>query len=357
MSYCFQDYWVSAFTYKKLLQTFGAGPDLMSSGPQPLTTQGNYWHVSGTIDGGTATVLPLFTFNTKGTTAAGSGAYRIDVENGPGTVLYTRFFDPIDVHDWTTGPRHEGLAFTELVPVTGGAARIVVRGPGNAALATVPLGGATPTANITFPTAGLTLNGPQTITWTVNDADGGSHWYLVDYSADGGATWQPLTTDVDETSLRVDFNELPGSAGNARVRVSVTDGANTSTSTSGLFTVGKKPPAANIVSPATGLTFEKGQLVWLQGTALDPEQGYLPSGSLAWSSNLDGALGAGDELHVTDLSLGTHTITLTATDADSNQSSDTITVTIADHDGDNDGFGANDATPGRSDERGGGTEG
>jgi len=47
----------------------------------------------------------------------------------------------------------------------------------------------------------------------------------------------------------------------------------------------------------------------LQAYAVDLEEGMLVSGSLSWTSDLDGALGAGGAREVT-LSEGTHTITL-----------------------------------------------
>ena len=55
------------------------------------------------------------------------------------------------------------------------------------------------------------------------------------------------------------------------------------------------------------------RLCFVRGSA---ERLLLGDALLVWTSNLDGALGTGDELIVADLSPGVHTVTVTATDAD-----------------------------------------
>ncbi len=54
------------------------------------------------------------------------------------------------------------------------------------------------------------------------------------------------------------------------------------------------------------------------------------SGSIVWSSDLDGDLGSGASIDVSSLSVGTHLITATATDGDSQTGTATLTVTIVD---------------------------
>jgi hypothetical protein len=58
-----------------------------------------------------------------------------------------------------------------------------------------------------------------------------------------------------------------------------------------------------------GARFKVGEQIKLQGYAVDLEEGTVAPDSLSWSSDLDGALGAGGLREVT-LSQGTHTITL-----------------------------------------------
>ena len=66
----------------------------------------------------------------------------------------------------------------------------------------------------------------------------------------------------------------------------------------------------------------------LEGDGFDFEDGSLPEGSLAWSSDLDGPLGAGRMLERTDLSGGRHTITLDVSDGLGKHASASITLNI-----------------------------
>jgi hypothetical protein len=91
---------------------------------------------------------------------------------------------------------------------------------------------------------------------------------------------------------------------------------------------GNTAPTATITAPATASSFDEGETIGFTGTGTDTEDGALSGASLAWSSDLDGALGTGTSLNVSTLSVGTHTITLTVTDSGSLTDTDTITVTV-----------------------------
>ena len=65
----------------------------------------------------------------------------------------------------------------------------------------------------------------------------------------------------------------------------------------------------------------------MTGTACDAEDGDL-TGSLAWSSNLDGALGTGESVSTSTLAAGVHTITASVTDSGDLTGSDGVTITV-----------------------------
>lgn len=88
------------------------------------------------------------------------------------------------------------------------------------------------------------------------------------------------------------------------------------------------PPIVAITSPANGSTRSFETPVHLAATASDPEDGVLGA-SIAWTSSLDGALGAGASLDTSTLSLGTHTLTASVTDGLGLSRSAQITLTIA----------------------------
>jgi hypothetical protein len=66
----------------------------------------------------------------------------------------------------------------------------------------------------------------------------------------------------------------------------------------------------------------------LSGSAVDATDGVLEASALTWSSDLDGALGVGESLTTSQLSMGEHRITLRARDLDGNTSIDTIRITV-----------------------------
>ncbi|MEO1084181.1 MAG: zinc-dependent metalloprotease family protein, partial [Acidobacteriota bacterium] len=86
-------------------------------------------------------------------------------------------------------------------------------------------------------------------------------------------------------------------------------------------------PQLAITSPGDGSLLVEGDLLTFQATATDPEDGSL-SGTIAWSSSIDGAFGTGGTVQTSGLSLGTHVITATVSDGDSNTSTETITITV-----------------------------
>jgi hypothetical protein len=167
-----------------------------------------------------------------------------------------------------------------------------------------------------------------TVRWNGTDADGDALTYDIEYSTDGGASWQLLGTRLTGSEATLSLERLPGSQ-QARFRVWATDGVNSATDASdGNFAVPAKSPIAGILAPNPGLRTTFGQLITFDGSAVDPEDGSLPDGSLAWSSNLAGPLGAGSLLQTSELITGTHKITLTAVDSQGLTGSATITVQV-----------------------------
>ncbi len=92
---------------------------------------------------------------------------------------------------------------------------------------------------------------------------------------------------------------------------------------------GNQAPSVQITAPSSGASIAVGDTLLLIGSASDPEDGALAGASLTWSSSRDGALGSGDTLRVTTLSVGLHTITLHATDSHGAASEMTRTVTVS----------------------------
>jgi len=88
-----------------------------------------------------------------------------------------------------------------------------------------------------------------------------------------------------------------------------------------------QPPQVAISNPLDGARINSGASVSLQGSANDMEDGVL-TGSMRWTSNLDGALGTGGTVTAV-LRDGIHTLTGSATDSAGTTGSKAITVTVA----------------------------
>ncbi|MCB9898525.1 MAG: hypothetical protein H6825_11015 [Planctomycetes bacterium] len=85
-------------------------------------------------------------------------------------------------------------------------------------------------------------------------------------------------------------------------------------------------PSVTIGSPSNGTSVTSGTPITFSGSASDAEDGNL-SGSIMWTSNLDGSLGSGSSVSAT-LSQGTHTVTAAVTDSGGAGASDTVSVTV-----------------------------
>ncbi len=107
-------------------------------------------------------------------------------------------------------------------------------------------------------------------------------------------------------------------------------GGTGATTTNGLDTAGgggNTAPSVSITSPANGSSAAVGASVSFTGTATDTQDGTL-TGSLSWSSSINGAIGSGGSFSTSTLSAGTHTITASVTDSGSLVGSASISITI-----------------------------
>jgi hypothetical protein len=82
-----------------------------------------------------------------------------------------------------------------------------------------------------------------------------------------------------------------------------------------------------ILSPLSGVEVRVGDPILFTAAATDPDEGDLSAG-LVWSSDLDGAFGAGASFPYAGLSLGLHQITASVTDSEGATGSAAISVLI-----------------------------
>lgn len=322
MSYCF-DKWISPYTYKGLFNAIPATSAQAATGPAAETP---HLAAQGGVQSGQIELPRPFwvqPFPEGSHAEPGAGPYSLELQNGAGSVLFLRRFDPRDPYD---GTDPDSGTFNEILPFAPGTARIVFRRQGEV-VRTVEISPHAPTVTLLKPNGGENWDGagPYTVAWHAEDLDGGPLTTNVLYSADNGATWQPLAVNVQGDHLQVDAGNLPG-AEQARVRVRVSDGVNTtSADCAAPFRVARKAPSVWLLSPTASATVRPGMPTTLEGLASDPEDGPLPEEALAWYSDRDGPLGTGTSLIIT-LSPGMHRITLRGTDGDGLMGSANVSI-------------------------------
>jgi hypothetical protein len=315
MSYCGPE-WFSPYNYQGILNRMPSGWGARSS-DQP---EAAHLVVSGRVRDGSIELPRAFWIQQRPQGShddPGEGPYSLVLQDAQGTELFARHFSLPIVYTENPLPDHDAGFFRETVPFAPGTARIVFRHQG-AIIHVVQVSPRPPTVTLLHPNGGETWDGPgpYTIAWDAQDADGDPVTARVLFSADGGATWEPLAVNLDLHQYVVDAFDLPGSD-NALIQVQVSDGVNTTLDVSDApFTVTDKPPLVFLLGPTEGERLVLGQTVILQGMATDPEEGTLPGQALAWFSDLDGPLGVGSDVAVDELSHGAHQITLAATDGD-----------------------------------------
>lgn len=183
---------------------------------------------------------------------------------------------------------------------------------------TVPL-------TVTAPRANEKVAGEYRLTWQAKGAR--KLAYVVRFSADDGATWRALGTDLQTKELVVDFNELAG-GDSCRFEVWATTGVRTTKARSDAFVVSRKNPAAVIAAPREGQVFLPGDPVVMLGAGLAEGGSSITPDGLTWSSNLNGHLGTGAYLAVNHLDVGAHDITFSVADDDGKRSVGSVGIRI-----------------------------
>ena len=327
MTYCPYE-WISDWTYKAIrnrLVAEAAAPAMAAIARQPRVAVSG----SANTEKGTATLgtLRLFTDAVAADPPRPSDEWKISLYSQKGSLLASHSFTPRT--DRGVGEEGDPLAaIQEILPWDEGTARIDVEYRGRQ-VASKPVSFNAPTVTVTQPNGGEVLSGDTaTARWDATDADGDKLSYAIQYSPDAGVTWETVAVELPGNEHEVALSTLPGSK-SALFRVIASDGVRSGQDESdAVFEVTGKPPRAIVLSPKLHTSYSTGQQVVLAGEGYDVEDGVLGDEALSWSSDLQGDLGTGRLLALTNLGAGTHTITLRATDIDKATGSDTTVLFV-----------------------------
>lgn len=312
--------WISPYTYKalfaKLAISNAAALALPQSAREVLVVIG---HLKANGD---ASLRPLWRLTTPLVSSDGlNGDFRIELRDKGGDALATHYFDATKAGDGDT------LHFSEFVPWVEGTREIRLSGP-DGELMRRAVSAHTPWVRLAEPRYGKGKSQLH-VSWTAGDADRDALTFAVLYSEGEGKPWLPVAEGLTQSKTDIDTRLLPGSR-TARLRVLVTDGANTAVAESARpFVTDDKPPLVGILSASTGAKMQMTGALELSGAGYDPEEGMLSQSQLQWASDRDGSLGSGARLTIKKLSQGRHKITLKGCDIAGLCSSDTADVEMA----------------------------
>lgn len=324
MTYCHQQ-WISDFTFN------GLRNEMNSLMPRRAKQQGNFLFVSGQINRtqgtgklGASLILSDTLLMPSVLTDTSELTLRLDDRNGQPVATYALNFD-------TDSEPEEGeddlIFFDAIVPYVADASLISFLYQ-DTVIMTRTVSATAPQVSLLSPNGGQTLTDTVTIRWEGSDSDGDSLHYNLLYSSDGGQQWETLVTQWGEKSYTLDTTQLAGTT-TGRFRIMANDGLLTTHDDSDSdIIVPFNAPQAAISWPPDGSNFESGQSIILNGTATDPDGLPIDENNLSWTSDLNGLLGNGKEVLISELLTGTHTITLSVTDNGGQTSESTIKLSM-----------------------------
>lgn len=325
MTYCAPQ-WISDYTYEAILDYVQDEITPVSAAAPALPAnaqQADRLLVAGTINPatGAAELAPLFVIpNALDVVPRTPGDYAIVLRGNGGAQLARYAFTPEDLHsgpdnpDGPSAPPVTLLSVSELVPYVAGTVRVDLTGP-TGLLATVAAGAGAPSVTVTSPANGQVFSGATVpVAWTASDPEGDPLTFNVQFSADGGATWEMIAQGIQGNSVNLPRENLTSTT-QGRVRVWATDGIHTSSATSaGAFTTATRNPQVQVTSPRTGTYVAVNQTLLLEAMAYSPNIGTLENSQITWFSSVDGQLGKGETLALTGLTPGVHTIAVIVND-------------------------------------------
>jgi arylsulfatase A len=191
---------------------------------------------------------------------------------------------------------------------------------------TAPLtdGNGQPVVEINEPQNGSAFSFGETIGFraSASDAEDGELDESIVWNSDidGNLGTGPLLSvsalTVGEHRISASVTDSGGATGSSSITVAI------------VATTANQLPVVSITMPADGVTLAQGAPVEFSADASDAEDGSLDD-VIAWSSNIDGALGTGGTITVSTLSTGSHVISAQVTDSASATRKDSITISVS----------------------------
>jgi hypothetical protein len=164
------------------------------------------------------------------------------------------------------------------------------------------------------PTGSFPRNEAIELLWRGSDPDGDSLVYTLSYSIDGGETYLPLVSGLQETEYLWNPASAPGSP-DGRLKVTASDGFHR-TSTVSNISLEPAAPSVQILRPALVANFGNREVIVVEVGAIDLEDGNLP---VQWMDEDGNIVGVGSRIVLEGYKIGQHTFIASAMDSDDNE--------------------------------------
>jgi len=334
--------WLSPYSLNRLLGLIASENGLAASalalakGPAAAGGGGNVFLISGMVNTAQARaelwpsqLVPAGTYDAAAVAASIAKAaqpqghnYMVQQLDAAGAILSE---SPL-LLERTGDGFGERIGFVQFLEAVPGAVALQVVN-GTTTLANLAGSGATPVVTGHAPTYDADMHLLQW-SWTADDADGDPLFSNVQFSVDGGATWQPVELFSGNSSVSLDTSNLPGGS-QCLLRVVVTDGFNTGLAVTDPFSLPTHAPEITIIGVTEGQKLAFGIPAELQAFAMDAEEGSLPSISVWWVlSGPEPANKTGRTLSLSGLPPGIYSAAAYAIDAAGESGSATRTFEV-----------------------------
>lgn len=248
-----QDVWFSARNYNRLYRAIccrGGGTSAIAGFPEESPRVEALLIVGVLRPDGSADLRPLVRKAVPASLLEGAptGTHTLRLLGAGNQVLYERSFTPMHRAHTASETIHEA------VPYVAGLERVLIL-DGNDVLIDEQASEHAPMVEVMSPNGSEVLAaGTHNVAWTASDADGDALSFLVQYSPDGGETWQPIALLPPGQSMQAQLvvDELPPGT-NGLVRVNASDGINTGSDLSDCpFSLGSSSPPVDCQDGPTG---------------------------------------------------------------------------------------------------------
>ncbi len=247
---------------------------------------------------------------------------------GGGVISSTDVAAPTVEHRTEAGGDDPTSSFTATVPSSAAAARVELRSSGSLLVAR-NASPAAPTVKLKRPKAGTRIKGKDrfSVRWQSGDADGDPLSSRIEFSPDGGRSWETVAIGISGNSARIPGSALPRSGKKGRLRVISSDGFNVARDEVKRISATGVKPEVTITEPAARrLVVLSDTNLSLSGQAFDDRGKPITGKQLIWSSG-GKRLGKGESVDAPVYRLG-RSIKLTARDYAGRRSSDSLKLKL-----------------------------